>query len=96
LRIAVDVEDPSGVKWVRLRYRGLSEHQDFQVLNMLPTGQGSEYEATILGENIDPHFDMMYFIEVMDNVGNGKIYPNLYKETPYTVVKIDPASKTPQ
>jgi hypothetical protein len=96
LRIVADVEDPSGVKWVRLRYRGLSEHQDFQVLNMLPTGQGSEYEATIPGENIDPHFDLMYFIEVMDNAGNGKIYPNLYKETPYAVVKVDPASKTPQ
>jgi hypothetical protein len=93
LRIVAEVEDPSGIKWVRLRYRGLSQHQDFQALNMLPTGQGNEYEATIPGEDIDPHFDLMYLFEVMDNAGNGKIYPSLDKETPYVVVKVDQASK---
>jgi dienelactone hydrolase len=30
----------------------------------------------------------MYFIEVIDNRGNGKIYPDLEKETPYVVVKL--------
>ena len=30
----------------------------------------------------------MYFIEVIDNRGNGKIYPDLVKETPYVVVKL--------
>jgi hypothetical protein len=90
LQIAVNVEDPSGVKWVHLLYRGLSQHQDFQVLTMLPTGRGSEYEATIPAENIDPHFDLMYMFEVMDSAGNGKIYPDLSRETPYVVVRIVP------
>jgi hypothetical protein len=89
LRIVAEVEDPSGIQWVRLRYRGLSQHQDFQVLPMLPTGKGNEFEATIPGENIDPKFDLMYLFEVMDNAGNGKIYPDLTKETPYVVVKVD-------
>jgi hypothetical protein len=31
----------------------------------------------------------MYLFEVMDNAGNGKIYPDLTKETPYVVVKVD-------
>ena len=43
LQIRARVEDPSGVKWVHLRYRGVSEFQDFKVLNMLPTGNGNEY-----------------------------------------------------
>jgi dienelactone hydrolase len=30
----------------------------------------------------------MYFIEVIDNRGNGKIYPDLEKETPYVVVRL--------
>ena len=30
----------------------------------------------------------MYFIEAMDNEGNGRIYPDLNKETPYIVVKL--------
>jgi hypothetical protein len=89
LRIIAEVEDPSGIQWVRLRYRGLSQHQDFQVLPMLPTGTGNQFQATIPGENIDPKFDLMYLFEVMDNAGNGKIYPDLAKQTPYVVVKVD-------
>jgi hypothetical protein len=89
LRITALVKDPSGVKWVHLRYRGLSEHQDFKLLNMLPTGKDSEYAATVPGEEIDPHFDFMYLFEVMDNAGNGKIYPDLAKETPYIVVNVE-------
>jgi hypothetical protein len=89
LHITARVKDPSGIKWVHLRYRGLSQHQDFQVLNMLPTGNNDEYEATIPGRDIDPHFDFMYLFEVMDNAGNGKIYPDLAKETPYIIVNVD-------
>lgn len=88
LRITAHVKDSSGVKWVHLRYRGVSEHQDFKLLNMLPTGRNDEYEAIVPGEEIDPHFDFMYLFEVMDNAGNGKIYPDLARETPYTVVNV--------
>ena len=88
LHITAQVEDPSGVKWVHLRYRGLSQHQDFQVLNMLPAGNGNEYEATVPGNDVDPQFDFMYFFEVMDNAGNGKIYPDIAKETPYIIAKV--------
>ncbi len=92
LRIVAQAEDPSGVKWVHLLYRGLSQHQDYQVLNMLPDGKANEYEATIPAENIDPRFDLMYMFQVMDNKGNGKTYPDLAKETPYVVVKVDDAT----
>ena len=88
LRITARVEDPSGVKWVHLRYRGVSEFQDFQVLNMLPTGNGNEYEATIPAKDLDPQFDLMYLFEVMDSAGNGKIYPDMARETPYIVVNV--------
>jgi len=90
LRIVADVQDPSGIKWIRLRYRGLSQHQDFRTLPMLPTGKGNEYEAVIPAKDIDPKFDLMYLFEVMDNAGNGKIYPDLDKETPYVVVNLHP------
>jgi hypothetical protein len=78
----VSIEDLSGVEWVYLLYRGLSQHQDYRVLNMLPDGKPNEYEATIPDRNIDPHLDLMYMFQVMDNKGNGKIYPDLAKETP--------------
>ncbi|HWB82722.1 MAG TPA: hypothetical protein VG675_01195 [Bryobacteraceae bacterium] len=87
--IVAHVRDDSGVKWVRLRYRGLSQHQEFRTLAMLPMGRGDEYAATVPAANIDPKFDFMYLFEVMDNAGNGKIYPDLEKETPYIVVPMD-------
>jgi hypothetical protein len=92
LRITARVDDPSGVKWVRLRYRGVSEFQDFQELEMLPTGNGNEYEATIPAKDLDPQFDLMYLFEVMDNAGNGKIYPDMATETPYIVVNVGHSS----
>ena len=36
-----------------------------------------EYDAVIPGADIDPKFDLMYYFEVMDNAGNGMIYPDL-------------------
>jgi hypothetical protein len=93
LHIVAKVEDPSGVRWVRLRYRGLSQHQDFQNLQMMAVGRDNEFEATIPAGNIDSKFDLMYFFETMDTHGNGKIYPDLNKETPYVVVKVGPGKK---
>jgi hypothetical protein len=88
LRTSAEVEDPSGVKWVRLRYRAVNQHQDYRTLEMLPVGQGSEYRAEVPAAGIDPKYDLMYLIEVMDKAGNGKIYPDLEVETPYVVVKL--------
>jgi len=88
LTITAEVQDPSGVKWVRLRYRGVNQHQDYRTLQMLPTGGRDEYRAEIRAEHIRPEWDLMYFIEVMDNCGNGKVYPDLEKETPYVVVNV--------
>jgi hypothetical protein len=59
---------------------------------MLPTGRANEYQATIPGIEVDPHYDLMYLFEVMDNSGNGRIYPDMDKETPYTIVPIKEAS----
>ncbi len=50
---------------------------------------GGRYVATVPAEDIQPRWDFMYLIEVMDNCGNGKIYPDLEKEAPYIIVKLD-------
>jgi hypothetical protein len=38
--------------------------------------------------DIDPKFDLMYLLEVTDNAGNGAIYPDLHRETPYVIVEV--------
>jgi hypothetical protein len=88
LTITAEVSDPSGVKWVRLRYRSVNQQQDYRTLPMVATGQGGQYQAVIPAEHVAPAWDLMYLIEVMDNRGNGAIYPDLNKETPYVVVRL--------
>jgi hypothetical protein len=55
---------------------------------MLPSGGIDQYRAVIPAEDIVPTWDLMYFIEAMDNNGNGRIHPDLNQETPYVVVKL--------
>jgi hypothetical protein len=88
LVITAEVRDSSGVKWMRLRYRSVNQHQDYRTLPMLPTGEKDEYRAMIPVEDINPIWDVMYFIEAMDKKGNGTIYPDLEQEAPYVVVKL--------
>ncbi|MBV9124670.1 MAG: hypothetical protein JO112_15040 [Planctomycetes bacterium] len=55
---------------------------------MRPTGQKDQYRAVIPAEEVVPAWDLMYLIEAMDNRGNGRIYPDLNRETPYLVVHL--------
>ena len=55
---------------------------------MTAGGSKDTYAATIPGEAITTTWDVMYLIEAMDNKGNGRIYPDLEKETPYLMVKV--------
>jgi hypothetical protein len=88
LTISAIVSDPSGIKWVRLRYRSVNQYEEYRTLPMLATGEKDRYQAVIPAEHIVSKWDLMYFIEVMDNRGNGKIYPDMERETPYVVVRL--------
>ena len=89
LTISVKVSAPAGVKWVRLRYRSVNQEQDYQSLPMDPSGEKNSYQALVPAGQINPKWDFMYFIEVMDKKGNGRIYPDLNKKTPYIIAKLN-------
>jgi hypothetical protein len=55
---------------------------------MLPSGVKHLYRAVIPAEDLTPTWDLMYFLEVMDRDGNGRIHPDLNQETPYLVVRL--------
>ena len=88
LKVTAKVEDPSGVKWVRLRYRIVNQTKDYETLEMRATGVPGEYAATVPGDALDPQWDFMYLIEAMDKVGNGVMWPDLETETPYVIVRL--------
>jgi hypothetical protein len=89
LRIAASVKSGSGLEWVRLRYRSVNQYQDYFTLDMLPSGEQDRYEAEIPAEHIPAEWDFMYFFEVMDKQGNGRIFPDAEKQTPYLIVTLD-------
>ncbi len=91
LRITARVHDPSGVQWVRVRYRGVSQFEDYHQLALQLDPHSGLFQTVIPGDQISPRWDFMYFLEAMDNRGNGRIYPNLEKETPYVIVKLHEA-----
>lgn len=88
IRITAQATAPGGVKWVRVRYRNINQHQDYQTLVMQPTGQENTFSGDIPLETLKPAWDLMYFIEAIGQEGTGCIYPDLEKETPYIVVRL--------
>ena len=89
LSISAIVRDTSGVKSVHLRYRPVNQRLDYQTLLMARAPGEDNYRATIPAEQIDPKWDLMYFIEAIDEAGKGVMFPNQEKETPYIIVHLD-------
>jgi len=88
LAIKVKVSAPAGVKWVRLRFRSVNQEQDYQTLPLLSTGEKDTYQVIVPASQINPRWDFMYYLQVMDNKSRGRIYPDLNKETPYIITKL--------
>jgi hypothetical protein len=88
ITINIKINAPAGVKRVHLRYRSVNQEKDYQTLQMAATGEKDMYQAVVPADQINPKWDFMYLIEVMDNNSKGFIYPDLNKETPYVVVKL--------
>ena len=87
LAIHARVSDPSGVKLVRLRYRHLTQFEDYLSMDMIPDPATGVYGARIPGGFIVPEQDLIYFIEAMDEHGNGCMIPDLELEMPYVIVR---------
>lgn len=88
IRIVVHATDPSDVRSLRLRYRHVTQYEDYATVAMQPTGNPDEFAATIPGDFVGPTWDVMYFIEAIDGAGNGTIWPDFRHEAPYIFVHL--------
>ena len=86
--VQTKVVAPAGVKWIRLRYRHLNQKEDYQTAEMALNPKSGTYEASIPGAFVTPEWDLMYYVEIVDRDGNGRIYPDLEVATPYLVVGV--------
>ena len=50
LQIAARVTDPSGIQSVRVRYRHVTQFEEYESLEMKPAGEAGVYTATIRGD----------------------------------------------
>jgi hypothetical protein len=91
--IRIIATSPAGIKWMRLYYRAVNQQLEYKNMPMKPTGKRDEYEASIPAAAIDPDYDLMYYVALMDRNGNGRIYPDLNKETPYRIITLIRPSK---
>lgn len=90
LTIRATVQTTTKLLFMRLHYRHLNQAENWQVVEM--KHKGNEYKAIIPGKFIDPAWDIMYAIEVMDIKGQGGFYPELDMGQPYMVVSVVPVA----
>jgi hypothetical protein len=83
-----DQDPPTDLKSVRLRYRPVNQRLNYDTLEMKPTGDPHHFSAVILAKYVSGEFDLMYYIEAIDEKGNGALYPDPEKQTPYIIVKL--------
>ena len=89
VQVTARVNDPSGVQSVVLRYRRVSQFEDYQSAPMTYDAATDRYAARIPAGFIDDQYDLMYSIEAMDTRGNGRMYPDMEVETPHVIVQLD-------
>jgi len=95
--IRLDASATAGLRGLRCCYRAVNQQLDYKTIDMTAGPGAGEYAATIPAEAIDPTYDLQYYIEVTDKKGNGRVYPDLNKETPYRIIRLirPPAAPTP-
>ncbi len=89
LKISARVNDSSGINKVSLRYRRVSQFEDYQSVQMVYNDTSGIYEASIPALYFDGKYNVMYFVEAIDTKGNGRMYPDMEKETPYVIVQLN-------
>jgi hypothetical protein len=86
--VSANVKAAAGVKSVRLRYRHVTQVEDYETADMMLDRKTGAYVGRIPASFINPKWDLMYFVETMGNNGAGRTYPDLEVEEPFVIVPV--------
>ena len=86
ITLRANVSDPDGVAVVRAYFRPLADNRPYECIEL--EKRGDEYVGTIPGEIIVPEFEFIYFLEAVDEAGNGRFFPDWITATPYIIVPV--------
>ena len=88
LVIAATIASTAKLEWIRLRYRHLTQFEDYESAELIFDPDTRKYVATIPGSFIVPEWDLMYFVEALAETGNGRMVPDMEEEMPYVIVPV--------
>lgn len=71
---------------VRLHYREADQNRDFSVAT-LPGGRSGGYVFRIDTRYLDPSYDLLYYVEVVDVRGGGSFYPDPFSGERYFICR---------
>jgi hypothetical protein len=86
--VSANVTASAGVKSVRLRYRHVTQVEDYQTVEMILDSKTGKYVGRIPASFIDPKWNLMYFVETIGNNHSGRMYPDADSETPYVIATV--------
>ncbi len=89
LTVAVRFPNASDIDKVVLRYRRVSQFEDYEAKKMTLRAGSDSYESIIPGDFIGEKYDLMYFVEVTDRKGNAQMLPDLEEQTPYVMIEVN-------
>ena len=84
LTIVARISDPDGVAAARVYFRTLNQTLPYERMTM--ERQGDTWVATIPGEAVQENWDLVYYLEAVDEAGDGCFFPEWTKEMPYIIV----------
>lgn len=86
LRLAFRIRDASPLVAAKLHYQHLTRMEQFESAELKASGEF--HQATIPGAYIDARYDLIYYVEAVDQFGNATFYPDPDRSLPYVVVKV--------
>jgi hypothetical protein len=86
--VSARVQAEGGVRSVRLRYRHVTQFEDYETAEMSLDSKTGNYVGHIPASFIDPKWDLMYFIETIGKDGAGRMYPDLEVTEPFVIVAV--------
>lgn len=85
--VTVRAADPAAIQTLRLRYRHVTQYEDYLSAAMT-AGADGVYQARIPGAFVTAKWDLMFFVEAIGRNGGGRVYPDLEAGTPWVLAPV--------
>jgi hypothetical protein len=86
IEVCATVTSTAPLRDVTLYYRNLNQKEP--LIPLVLTGDGQHYRGTIPAEDVIAGWDLLYFIEAVDVLGEATVFPALETPPPYVVVPV--------